>query len=207
MNTPTVSPSPSRVFYNRSGKKWEAHNGRLLGIFPAGDAGKQQAQLCGLKHDNRALWEEVEWIRQAHVLDAQGDAISSRAIKAALLVEDEAVIGPPAWSRPDDYVEDRIVARVKSATKTYFIRPSIHLDGHLQCDCDDFFYRAPVLRSGQRACKHILAYSLATTLEQRNYEVEEWEAKLETAARWVQPRRPEAKRNALRRYAVEMGLT
>jgi len=171
MNTPTISPS--RIIYNRAARQWEAHNGRLLGVFPAGPAGKQAAQLCALKHDHRVLWDEVERIRITYALDAQNDAIETRTIKAAQLVTGGHVLA----ARP---YNDRAVAYVRSQSRGvgYHIEPSVWLDGYLQCDCQDYHYRAPTLRSGQRACKHILAYHLAT-IEQRAYEIEAFEVALE----------------------------
>ena len=155
-----------KIKYSHSKRRWLCTLAEFEREFPAGRAGKRRAQLCYLEQCEPGIYENLRSILQNNQAAADYLGIYNRSIDAALLVA-----GHNVWPA-SDYWADEIaaVARVESQAKpgrAYHLYPDPFAPGHLGCQCDDHSFRAPWLPSGQRACKHILAFLLTTYINQR----------------------------------------
>jgi hypothetical protein len=176
MNNVTLTQPPTLVKYHPSARAWQVLNGQCTS-FPAGPAGRRQAHLCALEHDRpdiaatlQAMLENIAVASLQMPLNTK--AIESRLLKAAFLLRDGKLLPPRAWDTEDSYLCE--IARVKSQSKEswpdgspveYAVCQDTP-DSHLWCACEDYSEGAPVLPSGQIACKHILSVLIAGTLEE-----------------------------------------
>lgn len=171
----TLPPTPTVVKYDRHARAWEAVNGATT-RFPAGPEGRRRATLYALEHDRPdiaaetlATLDSIEAARPRLPVDVPG--LTSRILKAGLLLRDGHVLPPRELSAPGSYLTE--IARVKSQTEKWPDGSPVEYaitqdspDDFLGCGCEDFTsHRAPVLPSGQRACKHVLAFLMAESLE------------------------------------------
>lgn len=128
--------------YNRSGRKWEVVTGEKTVEFPAGDTGKQQAFRLAIFVKDPAVYA------LASQMAKDNPALESRAWRAAELVIEGKV-------KMDVF---GLLAQVEGsdAAGAYNITA---VEGEIACDCQDWTgFTAPYLSSGQRVCKHILAF-------------------------------------------------
>jgi hypothetical protein len=149
-----------KVHYNQSTRKWLCTLAEFEREFPAGNAGKRQAQMCYLAQTAPEVHAELRSILRNTEAAADCLGIYNRAVDAALLVAGHSV-----WAD-----EIAAVARVESQAKpgrSYHLYPDPFAPPHLACQCDDHSFRAPWLPGGQRACKHILAYLLVQYINER----------------------------------------
>lgn len=113
---------------------------------------------CGVAEQVESLIDTAEAAR-AFCFDA--DAIIKRALRAGYLVAGGRVLPPVPFQEYGGCLGE--VARVQGS-KEYIITYDME---HCYCDCPDFrFGNAPKLPSGQVACKHILAFLIAESIQQ-----------------------------------------
>ncbi len=166
MSNLIITKKLTTVKYDRRARQWQAINGRLLGHWPAGPEGHRAAHLAALRHDAPQVAAEVEAIitnaeAVAHLM-YDAEAISRRAIRAGFLVRDGRVLPPVAFDQYGGCINE--IARVQGSDELPYI---ISHDGdECHCDCPDYqLGNAPLLPSGQAACKHILAILINEALE------------------------------------------
>jgi SWIM zinc finger len=166
-------PELTQVKYDPSARAWTTTNGTTA-AFPPGDVGKRQAELHALMHDAPDVADEVSAIianaEAALMFDVE--AITSRAIKAGFLIRDGKVWPGVPFDQPGGCLNE--IARVRGSQDEAYI-VTCDKEDNCYCDCFDFLSeRAPILPSGQRACKHILAVLICESL------IEDIEQEMET---------------------------
>lgn len=160
MSTPIIIGSVE-VSHNRKEKNWIAMEGELeVARFPHGGAGKAAARVEAIRHNSVVVFNRA---KQASIKNPR---LSARIWSAAEDVVNHHVFEP----RPGNQVNE--VARVRSSS----FNPaeadarlyeddgcySIQHRGFLVCHCEDYqFEKAPLMNSGQRACRHVLAFLVA----------------------------------------------
>lgn len=130
--------------------------------FPAGPEGKRQAELYALAYDLPSVTAELQALIKAveplryWMFDVE--AITERAVKGALLIRDGKLLPPVPFDQPDGCLNE--IARVQGSQALPYI--ITYVDEMCFCDCPDFQLEdAPLLPTGQRACKHVLAVLLS----------------------------------------------
>lgn len=179
----SISQDLTIVKFDRPSQKWHAINGAVA-EFPKGNAGKKQAQLHALQHDLPHVAAEIKAIIKNNANHPHLEDIEKRIIKAGFIVRDKKIFSPRFISQRG-YCNGEI-ARVQSQREENNQYAIIDDDsGFLSCECVDWHngnlkelhpvghpnrprYGAPVLHSGQIACKHILAILVQDTIDLLN---------------------------------------
>lgn len=150
-NTPTKVNLPA-VTYDRSERAYrviDAESGEIVETFPAGHKAEAERYAIAFFSPRLARIVQDELLAKRPYLEA-------RAWRAAELVLSHAVAA----------ADGLYVAYVAGSGDTY----AIGHDGHgVTCTCPDYTgFGAPVVDgSGQRMCKHILAWRLWQRLQKR----------------------------------------
>ncbi len=132
--------------YDATQRNWQTWNGRHVASYPAGNAGKREAQLHALQLENECLHA-----RTMHAL-ANHPQLGNRPLDAAMLVANGNVL----------HIHDQdgvLVAFVESQREKTAYRVEIGNGLHdARCDCDDYTlnYDAPNFNDSY-LCKHIIA--------------------------------------------------
>lgn len=149
MQSKTIEISGLVIRYDRAGSEWLVEqNGHIVERLPPGPAGKEAAVEEAIKLAAPALYQ------MARYMALKNPVLRSRLWKAAQLAANGHVLPP----RPGNLVQE--VSQVLSATDEAILYSIQVRDCHL-CNCEDYqFEKAPRLASGQKYCKHILAYVL-----------------------------------------------
>lgn len=158
MMTQVISPKLTTIQYNRTARAWQVLNGTVTS-FPAGPQGQRQAQRCALEHDRPDIAAELQIFLEDMALTSlqipvDVASITSRAFKAAFIIRDGKLLPPVPFSEPGGCMNE--IARAQGSESLPYI---ITYEEGLGCfcDCPDFLGDAPILPTGQKACKHILA--------------------------------------------------
>lgn len=151
----------SHLEYDRSGRTWLLGHpdGRIVS-YPAGEEGKEAAQMSVLAHDvpDAAAW--IDALLQAY---PRNIALHRRAIKAGLIIRDGLILE----RLPRDYF------RVKSQREEKIYLVSLDTN-NCHCQCPDWQYthfdldrkaNAPRVPGLGLVCKHILAAWIVAKLE------------------------------------------
>lgn len=134
-----------------------------LFTYPAGTDSHRRAVLAGLEADMPEVVDEVRVILYSTKRMEQAEEIATRAIKAAFIIQDRKVWPPRDPHRDASYINE--IARVQGSRNEAYV---ISFDGQeCHCDCHDFqLSNAPILPTGQRACKHILAVLITEAIKE-----------------------------------------
>ncbi len=172
MSTKILPKELTTVKYDRSSRQWQAVNGRVWS-WPAGAAGKRQAQLYALEADVPQVAEEIKAIianiQAYNPNSTQAEAVTRRAIRAGFILRDGKMLPPRAFDAHGSYVNE--LARIKSSSMAWDDGTAIEYaitqvsNNMCWCECPDFQDDAPYLPSGQQACKHILTVLIADALD------------------------------------------
>jgi len=193
------------VKYDRSARQWQAINGRTW-AWPAGPDGRREAELYALEHDCPEVAEQVKAVianaKAVKHLTFDAEGITKRVIKAGFIIRDGKLLPPVPFNQYGGCLNE--IARCQgSQPEPYIIN---YVDEQVICDCHDFMLgNAPLLPSGQRACKHILATLITETLQMEDEPIPDDEPPARQQP--PQPRRPKAERDEIRRLAVYNELT
>ncbi len=166
MSTQTIAEESTSVQYNSAAGRWQV-NGRSgrTWSWPQGPDGERQAQLYALEQDVPEVAAEVKAIianaaSVRHLMyDVEG--ITRRVIRAGFLIRDGKLLPPVPFEQYGGCFGE--LARVRGRKPEPYI---ITHDGeNCFCDCADFrLEHAPLLPSGEQACKHIMAFLITETL-------------------------------------------
>ena len=171
-----VTEDVTVVEYNRSARRWESRNGRVW-AFPAGPAGKRQAELYALGHDVPPVAADIEALIARYADHEQAKAIADRLVKAGFLLRDGHLTalevgrnGHPKFIRAS--------VKSQSGEARYIVQHNLTWT----CECEDWENGdalrlglprrsgAPFIQGRGVACKHILTVSLALNQLRRQAE-------------------------------------
>ncbi|MCA9958312.1 MAG: hypothetical protein KC443_04730 [Anaerolineales bacterium] len=142
------------VTYNRQEKIWQAQNGQVLAVHPAGKEGKKAAIIAAIAH------EQPQLAALAEAAAARWPELSSRLWKAAVNVVNGRML--PGQNQ---YVGE--VARFESLTTDDIWVLQWFPDTGPCCSCPDHEEaRAPIGPGGHRYCNHALTYLLHHKLQE-----------------------------------------
>ena len=148
------------VLYERSPlKQWIAQNGTLITTAPPGARGKLYCVREAIRHEDPALFQ------LSSQLEAKHPTFTSRIWKAAIMIVN-GHIKPP---RPGNLIHEVALIGSQTTDDQY----SVHYYGNYTCGCEDFqLGKAPSLpKTGQKMCKHIIAYAAFKRLGRIEWEV------------------------------------
>lgn len=148
MITTTIVPQPNTVKYNNNRHRWQVIS------YPTGPEGHRRAMLAALESEIPDVVDEVRAIIHNARQSDQAEEIARRALKAALIIRDGKIWPPVAFNEEGGCLNE--IARIQGSRGEMYI---LSWDGEeAHCDCPDYqLENAPVLPSGQRACKHIIS--------------------------------------------------
>lgn len=147
------------VQYDRTKKQYQAlENENIVEVFPAGPAGRALAIEESIRLENPILHKNIR-----RVIALQ-PALTKRIWKAGLLVLNNQVEMLNKEGLLSSLIADE-VARVSSLEEPDVAYSILEKD-YYTCGCEDFLYgQAPQLKSGQKYCKHVLAFVLKKKLK------------------------------------------
>lgn len=117
---------------------------------------------------NNVGYQQVAFFLGDSKYNPDVDGITARTIKAGFLILESKVKSGRKFEEYGSYINE--LARVEgSKGEEYAVCWNVEANG-CTCDCPDFSYsRAPLLASGQRACKHILAVLVAESMKEDDH--------------------------------------
>jgi hypothetical protein len=140
------------IAYDRSRREYVVATGDKTAVFPAGATGKRQATRLAVFVAEPALYE------LASKLSKKQPHLETRAWAAAAYVVDGRVDLDASHGR---------LATVDGNSHYGAYSITHDDDGRMACDCVDWLgCTAPLVESGARYCKHIIAYVFAARLQE-----------------------------------------
>ena len=148
----------STVKFNQEAGEWQVRQGNKVATFGQLKEGMYDALRFAITLEYPEVVALIAALEKKYVADPHLDDLIIRAWRAARLLVTGYVLAP--------FKDDgRTVARVCSLSRRGQYYVHAYGGGIVSCNCPDYNNGAPIIREGQRACKHILAVLFARRLD------------------------------------------